>query len=187
MQEKYQYAIAGTENMRTRKDNEVGRAAAASKPSPLHCVEPRRELNRAKAACAVGCSQLTAGSSCLCVCVCVCACVVAVQIKTTKEFAIQRFSKDLLSVADVVELALKHPPSQMEESHEVKQLFLGLEGIQKNLLKVFESHGITVHNPVGEEFDPNTVGSALPARHHGRDHDVRSPTADLLAHLPVLR
>lgn len=84
------------------------------------------------------------------------------QVDDAKVFGIQSFCKDLLEVADVLNLAIKNtdPSSNSkkgEESHEqLKAMFNGLVMTEKSLLKIFEKHGLTQISPQkGDPFDPN--------------------------------
>ncbi len=62
-------------------------------------------------------------------------------------YGVEKFAKDLLEVLDNFERALKH----MEKLEGCKDAFVGVEMIYKQLLKVFEKHGIT---PIEvEKFD----------------------------------
>jgi molecular chaperone GrpE len=81
-----------------------------------------------------------------------------VRIRTTKElvhksaYAIQSFAKDLLSTADILELALKSVPENDRGelgNKELKALWTGVSLTKKELLKVFGQHGITEFNPIG--------------------------------------
>eukprot|EP00039_Didymoeca_costata_P016740 m.304929 g.304929 ORF g.304929 m.304929 type:complete len:200 (+) comp16443_c1_seq5:202-801(+) len=71
------------------------------------------------------------------------------EINDLKLFGIQKFSKDLLEVADVLELAIKNAPAA--ESKESAEL------VQKLLLKIFERNGLERIYPENAIFDPNTM------------------------------
>lgn len=65
------------------------------------------------------------------------------------DFAVERFSKDMLSIADTLEMAMSH----FGES-DTNQVQEGIKLTLDNLMKVFERHGIKpVDNLAG--FDPN--------------------------------
>eukprot|EP00040_Diaphanoeca_grandis_P015785 m.80949 g.80949 ORF g.80949 m.80949 type:complete len:223 (+) comp25365_c1_seq1:120-788(+) len=89
----------------------------------------------------------------------------AIEAKNAKEFGIQKFSKDLLSVADTMEMALKNAPVEEIEAGTnapAKAMYEGMDGINKLLLKTFASHKLTQILPnVGEEFDPNLMEAQL--------------------------
>lgn len=70
------------------------------------------------------------------------------------KFAASKFAKDVLSVADNLRRALDSAPK--DSSDEVtKNLVIGVEATERELLSVFERHGITRIDPQGQRFDPN--------------------------------
>lgn len=72
-----------------------------------------------------------------------------------RAYAIQRFARDLLGVADNLQRALAAAPSDSEDAG-VKGLVTGLEMTDKALLQAFESNGLTRVAPqAGDRFDPN--------------------------------
>ena len=78
------------------------------------------------------------------------------QIQDTKNFGIQGFCKDLLEVADVLNLAVDNTPKdQMDNNPHLKNLFDGLTMTEAQLQKVFVKHGLVkIYPEVGEKFDP---------------------------------
>ena len=69
------------------------------------------------------------------------------QLEEKELYGIEKFAKDLLEVADNFERALKH----METLEGCSEAYKGVEMIYKQLLRVFEKHGIT---PIEvEKFD----------------------------------
>lgn len=79
------------------------------------------------------------------------------QVADAKVFGIQGFCKDLLDVADVLGKAVESVPEEAlkTESHFLKDMHQGLKLTQSQLLHVFERHGLTQENPLGQKFDPN--------------------------------
>lgn len=84
------------------------------------------------------------------------------QIEDAKHFGIQSFCKDLLEVADILQLATgsgaSKPDGSLTPSQQAEYLDSmrkGLEMTQVQLLKVFERHGLTKIDPEGQKFDPN--------------------------------
>lgn len=74
------------------------------------------------------------------------------------KFAITRFSRDLLSVADNFNRALASltPEMKAEASEAMQTLIVGIEMTERELMTVFERHGVTkVHPEPGSKFDPN--------------------------------
>lgn len=67
-----------------------------------------------------------------------------------------KFAKDVLTVADNLRRALESAPkSEGEASEPVRNLVVGIEATERELLSVFERHGITRIDPKGQRFDPN--------------------------------
>lgn len=86
------------------------------------------------------------------------------QIDDAKIFGIQGFCKDLLEVADILNLAITNTnPNKSSESSEqanVKEqlnaMHQGLVMTETRLLKIFEKHGLVQIKPKeGDKFDPN--------------------------------
>ncbi|WP_409450329.1 nucleotide exchange factor GrpE [Brevundimonas sp.] len=76
------------------------------------------------------------------------------QQNDARAYAIQRFAKDLLSVADTLERGLLSAPKDAEGP--AAAMVTGLELTQKSLLSAFESNGLTRVAPEpGEAFDPH--------------------------------
>lgn len=76
------------------------------------------------------------------------------QANDARAYAIQRFSKDLLGVADSLERALQAAPKDAEGP--TASLVTGLELVQKSLLSAFEANGLKKVAPAaGDNFDPN--------------------------------
>ena len=76
------------------------------------------------------------------------------QMNDARAFAIQRFAKDLLGVADNLERALMAAPKDADSA--AAGLINGLELTQKSLLQAFESNNLKRVAPEpGEAFDPH--------------------------------
>lgn len=76
------------------------------------------------------------------------------QQNDARAFAIQRFAKDLLGVADNLERALMAAPKDAEGA--TAGLVTGLELTQKALLQAFDSNGLKRVAPeAGEAFNPH--------------------------------
>lgn len=72
-----------------------------------------------------------------------------------RAFAIQKFARDLLGVADNLARALSHAPKG-DEDPLARSLAVGLELTQKELLGAFERNGLRRLAPaVGDKFDPH--------------------------------
>ena len=72
-----------------------------------------------------------------------------------RAFAIQKFARDLLGVADNLARALAHEPAGGDDPV-VKNFVLGVEMTEKELQGAFERNGLKRIAPVrGEKFDPH--------------------------------
>jgi molecular chaperone GrpE len=72
-----------------------------------------------------------------------------------RAYAIQKFAKDLLGVADNLARALSHEPADAGDPA-VKNFVLGVEMTEKELLGAFERNGLKRIQPArGEKFDPH--------------------------------
>ena len=71
-----------------------------------------------------------------------------------RAYAIQKFARDLLGVADTLGRALASPPAG--EDAGVRNFVVGVEMTQKALLSAFESNGLKAVSPAaGDRFDPH--------------------------------
>ena len=69
-----------------------------------------------------------------------------------RAFAIQKFGRDLLTVADTLDRALAAPV----DDPAVKSFVVGMEMTQKSLMSAFENNGLKkIDPPKGEKFDPH--------------------------------
>lgn len=76
------------------------------------------------------------------------------QMNDARAYAIQRFARDLLGVADNLERALQAAPKDAEGA--AGGLVTGLEMTQKSLLSAFETNGLKRVAPgAGDAFDPH--------------------------------
>jgi molecular chaperone GrpE len=77
------------------------------------------------------------------------------EINDARAYAISKFAKDLLGVADNLARALEHAPRDSEDQL-VRNLAIGLEMTQKELFNAFERNGLKrIEPPTGERFDPH--------------------------------
>ena len=73
-----------------------------------------------------------------------------------RKFGIANFAKDLLSAADNLRRAVESGPSDLECADEsVKNLIVGVEMTEKELLNALEKNGVRKIDPTGEKFDYN--------------------------------
>jgi molecular chaperone GrpE len=72
-----------------------------------------------------------------------------------RAYAIQKFARDLLGVADNLARARAHAPTDSDDAM-VKNLAVGLEMTEKDLLSAFERNGLARLEPArGAKFDPH--------------------------------
>jgi molecular chaperone GrpE len=77
------------------------------------------------------------------------------EVNDARAYAIGKFAKDLLGVADNLARALEHAPRDSGDA-QTRNLAVGLEMTQKELLTAFERNGLKRIAPaVGERFDPH--------------------------------
>lgn len=72
-----------------------------------------------------------------------------------RAYAATGFARDILSVADNLARAVQAIPEGLRADDSMKGLVVGLEATQRELEKVFASHGITRIAAVGLPLDPN--------------------------------
>jgi len=77
--------------------------------------------------------------------------------KIARDFAIQKFAKDLVESVDNLDRALSAVPaeSRTEENKDLMNLYNGLKMTEEILLSTLKRHGIEKVDPMGEAFDPN--------------------------------
>jgi len=72
-----------------------------------------------------------------------------------RAYAIEKFARDLLGVADNLSRALQHTPREALDP-QVKNLVVGLEMTEKELLGAFDRNGLKrLDPPRGAKFDPH--------------------------------
>ena len=72
-----------------------------------------------------------------------------------RAYAATGFARDILSVADNLTRAVQAIPENLRADESMKGLVFGLEATQREIEKVFASHGITRIAAVGLPLDPN--------------------------------
>lgn len=71
----------------------------------------------------------------------------------TQKYAVTRFARDLLSVADNLRRALEAAPASEDEG--LRNFVAGVEVTERELLTVFERHQIRPIEALGQRFDAN--------------------------------
>lgn len=77
-------------------------------------------------------------------------------IQKAKDFALQKFAKDLLESVDNFGHALHaFKEEDAEKSKEINDLYTGVRMTRDVFEKTLKKHGIEKLDPIGEQFDPN--------------------------------
>ncbi|KAK6359402.1 Mitochondrial matrix cochaperone [Orbilia brochopaga] len=92
------------------------------------------------------------------------------EVKAAKDFAIQKFAKDLLESIDNLDRALtsQSTPSN-DPAKEFQNLYDGLKMTEKVLMGTLEKHGLIRFNPIGEKFNPNLHEATFEAPMEGKE------------------
>ena len=79
------------------------------------------------------------------------------EIRDAGQYAIASFARDLLAVADNLRRAIDSVGEEARAGAEptLTALLDGVEMTERELLKVYEKHGVTKIEPTGQKFDPN--------------------------------
>jgi molecular chaperone GrpE len=83
------------------------------------------------------------------------------------KYAVVGFAKELLSVADNLRRALDSLPAAEARDERARSLLTGVEATERELLSVFERHGIRRIDPKSERFDHNLHEAVFEAERSG--------------------
>ena len=84
------------------------------------------------------------------------------------KYAISGFAKELLSAADNLRRALDSLPEAEVGDERTRSLLAGVAATERELLSVFERHGIRRIDPMGERFDHNLHQAIFEVEHGDR-------------------
>lgn len=83
-------------------------------------------------------------------------------MKTARDFAIQKFAKDLVDSVDNLDRALTTVPMEKldasektEHLQDLANLYEGIKMTENILMQTLEKHGLERLNPDGDKFNPN--------------------------------
>jgi molecular chaperone GrpE len=77
-------------------------------------------------------------------------------VDETRQFAVQKFAKDVVEAAENLRRGLSSLPAQETGEPEiVTKLRDGFEGVERSFVGLLERNGITGDDPVGKPFDAN--------------------------------
>ncbi|KAF5137448.1 GrpE, mitochondrial [Metarhizium anisopliae] len=98
------------------------------------------------------------------------------EVKTAREFAIQKFAKDLVESVDNLDRALTMVPSEKlvvkdEASQDLVNLYDGLKMTEDILMQTLAKHGLERLNPEGEKFNPNEHEATFMAPQPDKDNN----------------
>lgn len=102
----------------------------------------------------------------------------SIEKEQTRDYAITRFAKDMITTVDTLQMALssKSSSSAPSTSSEEDPLRVGIELTQKQLLSTLERYGVTQFSPAGEKFDPHwheaMFEAVVPGKEEGTVIDV---------------
>lgn len=78
------------------------------------------------------------------------------EMDDVRKYAITGFARDLLAVADNLRRAIAAVPAEQREQDEaVKNLLVGVEATERQLLAAFEKYNVKAVPSLGNVFDPN--------------------------------
>ena len=79
------------------------------------------------------------------------------EVADARSYAVTRFARDMLNVADNVRRALENVPAEAREAADgpFKALIEGIDLTERDLLNILERHGVRRLDPQGQKFDPN--------------------------------
>ena len=96
-----------------------------------------------------------------------------------RAYAATGFARDVLSVADNLSRAVQAIPESLRADESMKGLVIGLEATQRELEKVFASHGITRIASMGLPLDPNQHQAMLEVP--SNDHEAGTVVQEMQA------
>jgi molecular chaperone GrpE len=81
-------------------------------------------------------------------------------MKSARDFAIQKFAKDLVDSVDNLDRALtmgqeKLSTEEGQKNEELKNFYEGVKMTETNMLQTLSKHGLERFDPNGEKFNPN--------------------------------
>ena len=77
------------------------------------------------------------------------------EAEDARAYAATGFARDVLSVSDNLARALDSLPADLREDERLKGLITGLEATGRELTSVFQRHGLTRIEAMGQPLDPN--------------------------------
>ncbi|KAG0327971.1 Mitochondrial matrix cochaperone [Dissophora globulifera] len=105
----------------------------------------------------------------------------AKEVANTKDYAVQKFAKDMLDTVDILAMAIQNVPqeeiSEGSSNTHLKSLHVGVSMTRDELLKTLRRYGVESYNPIDEKFDPNLHQAnfqvPMPGKEPGTVFDVQ--------------
>ncbi|KAH7156808.1 GrpE-domain-containing protein [Dactylonectria macrodidyma] len=101
------------------------------------------------------------------------------EVKTARDFAIQKFAKDLVDSVDNLDRALTTVPHEKlsaedrpEHLQDLANLYEGLKMTEEILMSTLKKHGLERLNPEGEKFNPNEQEATFMAPQADKEDNV---------------
>lgn len=101
------------------------------------------------------------------------------EVKTARDFAIQKFAKDLVDSVDNLDRALTTVPKERvegvektEANQDLINLFEGLKMTETILIQTLAKHGLELVNPAGEKFNPNEHEATFMSPQPGKEDNM---------------
>lgn len=77
------------------------------------------------------------------------------EVDDTRKYAVSNFAKEMLVIADNFRRALEAVPEQAAQNDAFKNLMVGIEATERQLLSAMDRFGVKAMNPLGQIFDPH--------------------------------
>ena len=77
------------------------------------------------------------------------------ELQQAKSYAAAGFARDMLAIKDHLDRALAAVSAELREDKTAAQFLTGIEATARELDQVFQRHGVTRINAVGEALDPH--------------------------------
>ncbi|KAK4547909.1 hypothetical protein LTR36_010628 [Oleoguttula mirabilis] len=95
------------------------------------------------------------------------------EVQAARDFALQRFAKDLLDSVDNLDRALANVPTEKltEENKDLVNLHSGLKMTEDILMSTLKRHGMERFDPAesSDKFDPNKMEATFQAPQQGKE------------------
>lgn len=92
------------------------------------------------------------------------------EIQKAKDFALQKFAKDLIESIDNFGHALNSvKEDSVKTNKEIEQLYDGVKLTRDVFVKTLDKHGLKKIDPLDEEFDPNKHEATFQAPHEEKE------------------